>query len=515
MSEKIHDHIVDLINSMSKSERRYFKIYASKHVIGEGNSYEALFDFIAKEQTFSLSDIQNNFMGHSMLNNFTITLHRLFDHLLKSLEAYHASTSVNLELRHLLNYADILFSKALYSTCSKICNRIEKQAQENENDIALLEVNALRKKLLEIKNYENSDSSDIKELTTKDSKSLETLSNISKLWHTKSRILQKLNSQGGASNEQEKELFEQLNEGVIEPKSGRFEEQYLFYHSKAAYAFSVAKHRESLEFVNANLTLFENNPIKKINDLNRYLSLLSNAIYLNQIMQRFDEVQYWLKALIALRNNIRPEINEDLKIKVFNTSYTTELMINNQLGNFDENIEIIPKLLSQLNNYAGKISGVREMYFYHLFAISYLAVGQVKTAQRHLQTILNSKNAKNSQEILSATKIIYLISVLESNDEQLFPYTFKATKRHLINTGKFNDFEKLLFKYLDKIYQASSIWDKADLYSDLVVHIENQQNKFKNNPLFHIFPYKCWAESNFKTTPMTACVKNQFSVLSK
>jgi hypothetical protein len=47
MSEKVQHHIYDLIQSMQKSERRYFKIYASKHVIGEENNYEAIFDFLA------------------------------------------------------------------------------------------------------------------------------------------------------------------------------------------------------------------------------------------------------------------------------------------------------------------------------------------------------------------------------------------------------------------------------------------------------------------------------------
>ena len=124
MSDKIQDHVFNLIQSMNKSEKRYFKIYASKHVIGESNNYEGLFDYLAKQEVYAEPALRKHFFGQAMLNNFTITLHRLYDHLLKALEAYHSATSVSIELRHLLNYAEILLGKSMYSACEKMCNKI-------------------------------------------------------------------------------------------------------------------------------------------------------------------------------------------------------------------------------------------------------------------------------------------------------------------------------------------------------------------------------------------------------
>jgi hypothetical protein len=38
--------LLDLINSMTMSEKRFFKIFSQRHVIGDINQYSLLFDWI-------------------------------------------------------------------------------------------------------------------------------------------------------------------------------------------------------------------------------------------------------------------------------------------------------------------------------------------------------------------------------------------------------------------------------------------------------------------------------------
>lgn len=508
MSEKIQDHVFNLINSMNKSEKRYFKIYASKHVIGESNNYEALFDYLAKQDVYSEQLLRKHFFGQPMLNNFTITLHRLYDHLLKALESYHSSTSVSLELRHQLNYAEILLAKSMYAACDKMCNKIEKAALESNNSAAILEMNSIRKKLKEIKNYEKTDEQELKAIADRDQKALEHLKFTTQLWYTKSRILQKLNSSGTASSEDERTHFESLAAQITEPKTVNFEEQYLYFHAKAAAAFALGNHGESLECINLNLSLFETHPQTKRQNLHRYLSLVSNAIYLYQIQMNFEAVEHLLEKLKDLRKIT--DVNEDLAIKIFNSSYSTELMVNNHMGHFENNLKLVPEILQGLRNYQGKISGVRELYFYYLFVVSYLAQDEAKLANKYIQAILNSENAKNSQEILTASKILQLIALLESNENQLLPHALKSTKRHLINQHKFQEFEKQLLKFVDKLSHVHTAWDKEEIFADFSELIVKNASNFQKSALFHIFPFQCWSESKYKSKDLSACVQNQF-----
>lgn len=498
---------------MNKSEKRYFKIHASKHVIGENNNYDALFDYLGKQDNYSETSVRKHFFGQAMLNNFTITLHRLYDHLLKALEAYHSTNSISLELRHSLNYAEILFSKSLYSACEKMCNKIEKAAHENDSSVVLLEVSALRKKLLEIKNYEKTDVTTLENISNNEAQALASIESVAKLWNAKSKILQKVNATGTASKEEERLWFTDISNSITLPKSQSFEENYLYYHAKAASAFALGDHEESLNLILQNLQQFESNlAIKKMN-LHRYLSLVSNVIYFYQLQMNFEAVEHWLEKLKELRH--LSDVNEDLSIKIFNSSYSTELMVNNYMGSFEKNIKLIPDILTDLRNYQGKISGVRELYFYYLFVVSYLAVQETKLANVYVQNILNSENAKNSQEILSATKLLQLLVLLENNETQLLPHVLKATKRHLMNQQKFNEFEKTLFKTIEKLSGLKHTWDKEEVFADFCELLDKHIADFQKSSLFHVFPFRCWAEAKYKSIDLSKCMKNQLSVLSK
>ena len=46
-----------LIHSLTGHEKRYFKIYASKHVMGEKNNYLKLFDFLCKQKEYEEEDV--------------------------------------------------------------------------------------------------------------------------------------------------------------------------------------------------------------------------------------------------------------------------------------------------------------------------------------------------------------------------------------------------------------------------------------------------------------------------
>jgi hypothetical protein len=508
MSEKIQDHVFNLIQSMNKSEKRYFKIYASKHVIGEGNNYEALFDYFTKQNNYSESAIRTHFAGQAMLNNFTITLHRLYDHLLKALESYHSATSMSLELRHQLNYAEILLGKSMYAACEKMCNKIEKTAKENNNSSALIEVNSIRKKLLEIKNYEKTDAAALAAISESESAAISHIQSTAKLWFAKSQILQKLNATGSANTDNERQWFEKLSASISKPISADFEEQYLYLHAKAAAAFALGNHAESLAFILQNLENIDAKPEIKKQNIHRYLSLVSNAIYFYQVQLNFEAVEFWLNKLKELRQI--QEVNEDLTIKIFNSSYSTELMVNNHMGQYEKNIRLCPEILNGLRNYQGKISGVRELYFYYLFVVSYLAVGQTKEANKYIQTIINSENSKNSQEILTATKVLQLLVLLENKETQILPHAMKAAKRHLMNQQKFNEFEKLLFKTIEKLNGLSNTWDLEEVYADFCELLDKNASQYQKSALFHIFPFRCWAESKYKASDLSSCVKNQF-----
>src|SRR6187402_468718 len=132
MSKPSSDQLFRLIKSLTTAEKRYFKIFASRHTIGEKNEYVNLFDAIDKQENYNETKLLKLFGNNTFTHSPAIAKSRLFDIILKSLHAYHGDSSVDVELQRLMHSTEILFKKSLYDECRKILHRAKKMAQKFE-----------------------------------------------------------------------------------------------------------------------------------------------------------------------------------------------------------------------------------------------------------------------------------------------------------------------------------------------------------------------------------------------
>ncbi len=127
MSKTSSTELFDLIQSLSKGEKRYFKVHSSRHTIGEENKYVKLFDAICKQKVYDEKDLLAN---EKYVRQLPLLKKRLYHSILKALEVYH--TSIDAEVRKLLHQAEILYEKALYEQAKKILRSIKTICKENE-----------------------------------------------------------------------------------------------------------------------------------------------------------------------------------------------------------------------------------------------------------------------------------------------------------------------------------------------------------------------------------------------
>src|ERR1035437_5020963 len=141
------DHLFDLIRSLNPSEKRHFSLYAHRHIVGEENNYLKLFDAIDKQQEYDEVALKKKFSHEKFVQQIHVAKNYLYSLILKSLNEYHSADSSNIQLRELLNSAEILFGKGLYKQSSKILSKIKEKAYRYEKQISILEVIVLENKI--------------------------------------------------------------------------------------------------------------------------------------------------------------------------------------------------------------------------------------------------------------------------------------------------------------------------------------------------------------------------------
>ena len=139
--------LFDLIQSLTKSEKRFFKLSSSLQS-GDKN-YLKLFDQIDKQSEYNEDEIKEVFKNESFIKHLPSEKNHLYKVILKSLRSFHSDRSISSVLRQEIKNIEILFQKALYKECGKFITRAKKKAYDHEKFYYLFELISWEKNLLE------------------------------------------------------------------------------------------------------------------------------------------------------------------------------------------------------------------------------------------------------------------------------------------------------------------------------------------------------------------------------
>ena len=120
----------DLIKSLTKSEKRFFKLHSSLQA-GDKN-YLRIFDSIDKQKVYDEEAIKKQFANERFIKHLPSEKNHLYKLILKALRSYHAESSISGTLKQEIKNIEILYQKALYVECNKLLHRAKRIARDNE-----------------------------------------------------------------------------------------------------------------------------------------------------------------------------------------------------------------------------------------------------------------------------------------------------------------------------------------------------------------------------------------------
>jgi len=132
MAKENSEALFRLIKSLKKSEKRYFKIFASREGNGEDKKFIRLFDLIDKQDEFDEAKILSKDLSIRPEQFSNLKAH-LYKRILQSIRLYNSNTVKDIEIHELIDYAQILFNRSLYDQCVKVLQRAKKLATKNDN----------------------------------------------------------------------------------------------------------------------------------------------------------------------------------------------------------------------------------------------------------------------------------------------------------------------------------------------------------------------------------------------
>ena len=124
------DVLFNLIKTLTKAEKRNFKLYANRTQSRSGLKFIQLFDILDKQRELDDDQVLKKISGLKK-NQLANMKQHLYRQILKSLRLIHLQKNVEIEIREQIDYAHILYGKGLYMQSLKLLDRIRTTAHQN------------------------------------------------------------------------------------------------------------------------------------------------------------------------------------------------------------------------------------------------------------------------------------------------------------------------------------------------------------------------------------------------
>lgn len=497
-----------LINSLSKSEKRYFKINSS--INKTNKSLVELFDLI--EAGKGDTDILLKQLNLKSKANLSVLETRLHQLIMKHLRNFHAGNTIGIELKNLLIEIEILHSKRLFKNCGKTILRAKKIAEKYNQHLTLLEIlkwEAYIEK--EQGKYLNKSQDSLKNILKKENEIIKDYSHlIDSRFHTFNLLLLSKNKIVDHLNKEIKnydKLFE-TDKFDIKPHYS-FDEKVYLLNFKGMYYLSKSDFKTCLEYYQKLLTTIEGSDRKNILKSNEYFIALNNSLLLQVMNNNFESYELTLKKIHKQFENLPAYKN-----LLFSITTCYELGIYCELGEVEKGMKVLPSALSDLKKYSKDINEINQLYFYLNIALLYFLNKDFSKSIYWLNTFLNDYSIKKndvSSNLYYYAHIINMVVHFEAENFDTISYLHKESLKNLQKIRPINDFDGSIIKFIKEFAKDAPLSrkDKKIRFNAL----KNEISKISKNPTqtiaLQFFDFFSWVDSHIVNKPIAQLIKTK------
>jgi len=499
--------LFDLIKSLSKSEKRFFKLSSSLQT-GDKN-YLKIFDAIDKQVEYDEGGVKHMFRKETFIRHFPSEKNHLYKLILKSLRAYHADNSVSSLLKQEIKNIEILFEKALFKECNKFLMRAKKQAIEHEKFYYLFELISWEKKLLEEALEDGEFTKDLDTLIKEEQDVIGKLRNLAAYHVLYSKINYVFRSGGFVRNDEDRSLVEEItNHPLIKGKNTALSQRAatICYYTQGFCKMANGDYDTALTKFFKVKEILDENPYVKHDLAKRYIRTLNNIMFCLIDQNKFVEARA-MADLMRKTGEERAFKSTDVLVTIFKDTNIAELQICHLTGDFDKGLALVEDIVEGMEENEGKLHKEQIVTFYYHIAYIYFGAGKYNKALFWINKVLNDNENTLRQDIYSYARLFNLVIHYELGNHDLLEYITKSTLRYLSKRQRDFHLEKVIIEYIRKFIRAASILDQKELFTafseELSVLVQGPEEKV----VLKYFDFLKWADSKIVNASFAETVK--------
>lgn len=503
------DNLFLLIKSLTKSEKRQFKLYVGRLDVNTDSKFLNLFNVLDKATTYNEKEIiKAGVVKKQQLANLKA---HLYKQILISLRLNPSHQNIRSQIREQLDFASILYHKGLYKQSLKILDKAKEVAIQHEEKNVAYEIVELEK-VIESQYITRSIATRADELSIQ-AKELSQLNVIaSKLSNLSLQLYSIILKSGYVKNETESQKITTYFKDripIFDFKSLGFREKLWLYKAHLWYSFLLQDFLNCYKYALKWVNLFYEHPA--MISLNPVFFLKGNnylleSLFFLQNKPKFQKILMQLEITISNANFPKDENVETLLFLYLNFHKINLHFID---GSFQDGLDLIPNIENNLKKYNSRIDEHHKMIFYYKFASLQFGNGNNKQCIFYLDKIISNKTLAMREDLSCFARVLNLVAHYEAGLDYHLETLLKSTYKFLIKMNDLHEVQKEMIKFirgLQDIYPH----DLKNAFKELHKKLKTFEDHPFERRAFLYLDIISWLESKIENKPVAQIIKTKY-----
>jgi hypothetical protein len=490
------DFLFRLIKSLSKGDRRNFKLFAQ---LQDGDKqYIKLFEAIDKQSEYDEERLLQQFEGEKFTNQFSVAKNYLYNYILKTLHIFRRDAKT--ELNALLHQVQILMGKNLFEQAQKLLRKAKHMADRQERFPEMLGILETERLLLLKRQQAKEFESFIEFIQENEKQTVDKIVNLVAYGHLYDRVYRIMKRSLSMREHEQASTIENIlqNPLILNAElalSVRAEVKRLEVLTGATRVLNDVEAQRG-HYLDLIATYERNDDIRREKAL-AYIGAVSN---LGMIEYRLGNKVESIQCLDKLRKI--PIESQEEELAVLERYFKFKLGLCVEMGAVDEGKMVIAEFEREYPTHEASITKSIELSIFYVIGLFFVSIGEPAKGLDWINRILNEPKTELRTDIQAMARILNLVIHYHLGDWEYLEYGIKSAARFLSNRERLFLYEKTILKYLRQLSLLDPSRSKATILLQFKAEIEKVvEDKFEQQGL-SLFDVQKWITSEIEETSM-------------
>lgn len=503
-----HDPLFDLIKSMTKAQKRNFKLYANRSGATADAKFIALFDAMDSIAEYDQEQILTRCrIQRPQLANAKSHLYRQILVSIRLLESQHTSTMV---IREMIDFARILYDKALFRQSMRQLEKAKALALDTESFFLALEIVEFEKRI-ETLNMSSNAADMVQKLGAEADLLTSRIHNINLLSGLSIRLYS-LNLQLGYMRSQKDET---LIQGYFCQKLMAFDETQLSFHERLYlyqgrmwYSYIQHDFLRCYRYASKWVTLFDDNSAMKTIFYDHYIRATSRLL---DVMFMTRQLKGIIRRIKIIENEIGVEIPDGSNARVMLSVSLLFAKINVHFmeGSFSEGVKLTSQVEDLIDTWGDYLDEHYRMMLYYKIGCMYFGNADYDRSIYYLQKIIQVRQPSFRRDLQVFARMLNLIASYERGDDYSLDYQVRSVYSFIVKMNDMHAVQHELITFLRRLprtYQSNFRGELQRLY-DRLKPLES--HPYERRPFFYL-DIISWLESKITGRSIAEIIQTKF-----